>query len=92
MQAVQLQNLEFELLKVDNKVRFILGVVKGEIVVSNRKRADLLSELQRKGFTPFPKKAKSSDPPVVGADPIIEDGEEVEFLTSLAEVNRIGWS
>jgi len=62
---------------VDNKVRFILGVVKGDIIVNNRKRADLLSDLKSKGFTPFPKKSKSSDPPVVGADPIVEDGEEV---------------
>ena len=42
-----------ELLKVENKVRFILAVVNGEIIVSNRKRADLFVELQRKGFTPF---------------------------------------
>lgn len=82
MQAVQLQNLQYELLKVDNKVRFILGVVKGEIIVNNRKRAALLAELQTKGFTPFPKKAKSSDPPVVGADPIIDDGEEVRLHSS----------
>lgn len=76
MQAIQLENLQFELLKVDNKVRFILGVVRGEIVVNNRKRADLLAELNAKGFTPIPKKSKSKDPPVVGADPI-PDGEEI---------------
>ncbi|KAG0580579.1 hypothetical protein KC19_4G184100 [Ceratodon purpureus] len=81
--AVQLQNLQYELLKVDNKVRFILGVVKGEIIVNNRKRADLLSELQMKGFTPFPKKAKSSDPPVVGADAITEDTEEDEKVKGI---------
>lgn len=70
---------------MDNKVRFILGVVKGDIIVNNRKRADLLSDLKNKGFTPFPKKAKSSDPPVVGADPIGEDGEEVGSLAFEAE-------
>ncbi|KAH7527912.1 hypothetical protein FEM48_Zijuj05G0016600 [Ziziphus jujuba var. spinosa] len=45
---VLLDNLEMELLKLENKVRFILGVVNGEIIVSNRKRADLFLELQQK--------------------------------------------
>ncbi|CAH9108152.1 unnamed protein product [Cuscuta epithymum] len=57
--AILLEFLETELLKLDNKVRFILGVVRGEIIVSNRKRAELLEELREKGFTPFPKKAKA---------------------------------
>jgi DNA topoisomerase-2 len=57
-------------------VRFILGVVRGEIIVNNRKRADLLADLKAKGFTPFPKKSKSLDPPVVGADPVPAEGED----------------
>ena len=56
-----------ELLKLENKDRFILAVVKGEIIVSNRKRADLFVELQTKGFTPFPKKTKAVEPEVAGA-------------------------
>ncbi|XP_068651823.1 DNA topoisomerase 2-like [Aristolochia californica] len=56
-----LENLELDFLKVDNKVRFILGVVQGEIVVNNRKRADLFLELKQKGFTPFPNKPKNSE-------------------------------
>jgi len=39
--------------KLDNKVRFILAVVKEEIIVRNRKKVDLLKELEDKGFTPF---------------------------------------
>ncbi|XVE99508.1 hypothetical protein REPUB_Repub03eG0205000 [Reevesia pubescens] len=54
-----LDNLEMELLKMDNKVTSILGVVKGEIIVNNRKKADLFLELQEKGFTPIPKKSKA---------------------------------
>ena len=71
-----LDNLELELLKLENKVRFILGVVSGEIIVSNRKRADLFLELQQKGFTPFPKKTKSVEPEVAGATENTEDAEE----------------
>ena len=76
MQKVLLENLELELLKLENKVRFILGVVNGEIIVSNRKRADLFLELQQKGFTPFPKKIKALEPEVAGATKNTEDAEE----------------
>lgn len=41
---------------LDNKVRFILAVVKEEIIIRNRKRAELLKELETKKFTPFYKK------------------------------------
>jgi DNA topoisomerase II len=64
---VLLDNLELDLLKLDNKVRFILGVVNGEIIVNNRKRAELFMELHQKGFTPFPKKGKGPDVSVAGA-------------------------
>ncbi|PSS09980.1 DNA topoisomerase [Actinidia chinensis var. chinensis] len=73
--AILLDNLELDLLKLENKVRFILGVVKGEIIVSNRKRVDLFLELRDKDFTPFPKKTKIVEAAVVGA---IDDAEETE--------------
>nr|CAD1831013.1 unnamed protein product [Ananas comosus var. bracteatus] len=63
---VLLDNLEMDLLKLDNKVRFILGVVRGEIIVNNRKRAELFIELHQTGFTPFPKKSKGIDVAIVG--------------------------
>ena len=62
------------LLKLENKVRFILAVVKGEIIVNNRKRADLFVELQTKGFTPFPEYAKAVEPEVTGAN---DDTKEI---------------
>ncbi|KAL6567913.1 DNA topoisomerase 2 [Orobanche gracilis] len=77
---VLLENFELELLKLENKVRFILGVVNGEIIVSNRKRADLFIELHHKGFTPFPKKAKSMEPEVAGANDNTEETEENESV------------
>lgn len=89
LQRVLLANLSLELSKLDNKVRFILGVVKGEITVNNRKRAELLDELHRKGFTKFPKKNKNVDGTVAGATPDGEDHEEsdekgYEYLLSMA--------
>ncbi|KAI8571649.1 hypothetical protein RHMOL_Rhmol01G0136100 [Rhododendron molle] len=73
---VLLDNLEMELLKLDNRVRFILGVVKGDIIVSNRKRAELFIELRDKQFTPFPKKTKNVDAAVAGATDDAEEAEE----------------
>ncbi|PRQ59875.1 putative DNA topoisomerase (ATP-hydrolyzing) [Rosa chinensis] len=72
---VLLDNLGLELLKLENKLRFIRNLVCGDIVVSNRKRADLFLELKQKGFNPFPKKTKGVEPEVAGAT---EDTEETE--------------
>ncbi|KAJ4798339.1 DNA topoisomerase 2 [Rhynchospora pubera] len=69
-----LDNLDLNLLKLDNKVRFILGVVEGEIIVTNRKRADLLFELKQKGFIPFTKKTKGMVSGTPGAE---EDNEDM---------------
>lgn len=67
MQKFLLNKREVQLLMLENQARFILAVVNGEIIVSNRKKADLIDELQRKGFTPLGKKTKSVEPEVAGA-------------------------
>ncbi|KAL2461238.1 DNA topoisomerase 2 [Abeliophyllum distichum] len=71
-----MDNLERELLILENKVRFIMDVVEGKIVVSNRRRADLVLELKEKGFTPFPKKAKTVEISVAGSTDVPEETEE----------------
>lgn len=77
MQKVLLENLELDLLKLENRVRFILGVVEGKIKVSNRKKADLFLELKEKGFTPFPKKTKVEEL-VAGATDAVETEDNSE--------------
>ncbi|KAJ1280587.1 hypothetical protein BS78_04G244200 [Paspalum vaginatum] len=62
-----LENIKLDLKKLENKVRFIQCVVNNEIVVNNRKRADLFLELQEKKFDTFPKKKKRAEPVAVGA-------------------------
>ncbi|KAL3815095.1 hypothetical protein ACJIZ3_016363 [Penstemon smallii] len=81
-----LANLEFDLLKCGNKVRFILCVVEGSIIVSNRKRADLFIELKEKGFTPFPKKKTTIEVAVAGA--IDDDAEETEESSEVASSSQ----
>ncbi|KAL5986280.1 hypothetical protein ACLOJK_014613 [Asimina triloba] len=76
---VMLDGLEQHLSILDNKVRFILAVVRGEIVVSNRRKADLLLELRQKGFTPsFSSKTKASEVAVAGDDSTAESEENGE--------------
>jgi DNA topoisomerase II len=58
--------------KLDNRVRFILAVVHGELIVSNRKKKDILAELKSEGYkTFFPTKKNST---VVNGDE--EDADE----------------
>ncbi|KAL5207162.1 hypothetical protein ABZP36_031597 [Zizania latifolia] len=73
---VLLENIELELKKLSNKVRFIVAVVKGEIIVNNRKRAELFVELKQKGFDPFPKKKLRIEPAAVGATEEDDENEE----------------
>lgn len=88
MQRVLLENLELDLLKLDNRLRFILGVVEGKIKVSNRKKADLFLELKQKGFTPFPKKTKVEEL-VAGATDAVETEGNSE-VSGGAEDARVG--
>ncbi|THH17199.1 hypothetical protein EW146_g3569 [Bondarzewia mesenterica] len=60
--------------KLSNQARFIQMIVNKELVVSNRKKADIVSELRKKNFRPFPKVAKAK---ATGeTEPAIEEEEE----------------
>lgn len=45
--------------RLSNQARFVLMIVKKELIVNNRKRKDLVAELREKDFRPFPKQAKA---------------------------------
>jgi DNA topoisomerase-2 len=55
------KNLRTEQMKLSNKARFVEAVCTGELVVSNRKRTEILQELQDKGFDTFAKDSKTSE-------------------------------
>jgi DNA topoisomerase II len=44
--------------KIENQARFIQMIVDKQLVVSNRKKADIVLELRQKEFTPLPRAAK----------------------------------
>ncbi|KAG7576483.1 DNA topoisomerase type IIA-like domain superfamily [Arabidopsis thaliana x Arabidopsis arenosa] len=60
------EEFDDELLILENKVKFIGGVIRGEIKVVNKKNADLVQELRQRGFTPFPNNAKGVEGAVSG--------------------------
>ncbi|CAI9103034.1 OLC1v1001450C1 [Oldenlandia corymbosa var. corymbosa] len=85
-----LGKLQMELLKLQNKVRFIREVLEGSIIVSKRRKADLFVELKEKGFTPFPKK-KSDEVAVAGeTEETEEETEEKSEVDNSKEVGGAG--
>ena len=62
--------------RLDNKVRFILAVVNKEIVINNRKKADILKELREKNYDPFPTKTVKTQTKVAGNEVAIESDDE----------------
>ncbi|KAL7483431.1 hypothetical protein ACHAW6_009076 [Cyclotella cf. meneghiniana] len=56
-----LEKLRRELKILDNKARFVEEVCKGDLVVSNRKRAELLADLKERGYDLFPREEKKSE-------------------------------
>lgn len=69
--------LQFE--KLSNQARFVKMIIEKELVVSNRKKADIMADLRKLKFRPFPKvtkaKAAGETEDVVNPD---EDEEAAE--------------
>jgi DNA topoisomerase-2 len=63
-------NKQFE--KLSNQARFVQMVITRELVVSNKKKVDIVAELRDLKFRPFPKGKKSD----VEAEPSMEEDDE----------------
>ncbi|KAI8920016.1 DNA topoisomerase [Powellomyces hirtus] len=48
-----LDELNHELTKINNKVRFVTEIIEGELVVQKKRKAVLLQELKQRKYTPF---------------------------------------
>ena len=67
--------LEAEALKLSNQARFILEKCDGSLVVENKKKKNMIAELQRKNFDPDPVKKWKTDQAklqAAGMDPLDE--------------------
>lgn len=68
--ALLVQKLEKEQRMLSNKARFVEEVCSGALVVSNRKKVELLNDLQQRGYALFDNKSEKKD------DDESEDEEE----------------
>ena len=57
---LMLQVAGADLLRLENKMRFILDVVNGSLTIAKRKRAELEAELKRRGYAALAKTAKAA--------------------------------
>jgi DNA topoisomerase-2 len=51
--------LNTQLDRLTNQARFVRMIINKELVVSNRKKSDIVAELREKSFRPFPKVSKA---------------------------------
>ena len=81
--AALVSKLEAEQLTLSNKARFVEEVCSGELVVSNRKKVDILEDLQARGFDLINKDTKKKDDD--GSDTESEDQEEESTVAELSK-------
>lgn len=73
--------LQDQLEKFINQGRFVKMIVDKQLSVSNRKKADIVVELRKKEFRPFPKvsKAKASGETEEAVEDEEEQGSDSDF-------------
>jgi len=82
--AMLLEKMAKDLKILSNKARFVEEVCSGELVVSNRKRKELLAELKERGYDLIPKDEKKN----MSSEDENEDEEPVEESASDAELSK----
>lgn len=68
--------LEMQLDKLANQVRFVQMIINKELVISGRKKVDIISDLRRMDFKPIPKVVKVKAP--ADFEDVPEEEEEVD--------------
>lgn len=76
VQAYQLSEMHRELEKFTNQARFIQMIIDGKLVVSKKKKTDLVAELKQKCFKAFPKVKDAIKEGEL--EPIADNDEEIE--------------
>ena len=79
-----LERLRRELEILSNKVRFILEVIEETLQVKKRKKSDILKELKKKGYKPFPKEKK-----IVAAGDVANEQDEEEEEETDKDVEKL---
>ena len=76
LQAYQLAEMHRELEKWTNQARFVQMIVDGKLVVSKKKKTDLVAELKQKSFKGFPKVKDAIKEGEL--EPIADNDEDIE--------------
>ena len=71
--AMLLDKMGRELKLLSNKARFVQEVCEGDLIVSNRKRSELLHDLKERGYDLFPKDEKKESEEEDGDDDSVEE-------------------
>ncbi|KAF8319936.1 type II DNA topoisomerase [Clavulina sp. PMI_390] len=73
--ANMVKNLEDQVDKLNNQARFVQMIIDEELVVSKRKKADIVAELRSLKFRPFPKVSKAKE---AGEEIAAQEDEDAE--------------
>ena len=66
--------------RLTNQARFVQMIVNKDLVVSNRKKTDIIADLRKYKFRPFPKtRAKTSGETEPAEEDDEEDGTQADF-------------
>jgi hypothetical protein len=76
-----LETYEKLLKQVDNRARFLAGVLSGDIQCINRKKNELRQEFIETGFDPLPKEGQ---PVVIRPTGVKEDASDYDYLTKMS--------
>ncbi|KAK9767393.1 DNA topoisomerase 2 [Basidiobolus ranarum] len=69
--------------KLDNRVRFVLEIIEGTLIVQNRKKVDLLKDLKSHGYAPFFKNAEKEDEDADADEEVDEKDHGFDYLLSM---------
>ncbi|KAG4090310.1 type II DNA topoisomerase [Neocallimastix lanati (nom. inval.)] len=78
-----IKEFENELLILENKVRFIMEIINGTLVINKKKRLDLVKEMISKGYDRIYPKKKASEGGEEGKEETDDDGKGYEYLLSM---------
>lgn len=75
------KDLENQVDKLNNQARFVQMIIDEELVVSKRKKADIVTELRSLKFRPFPKvsKAKEAGEAIAAVEDDEEEGQQSDY-------------
>lgn len=87
MQDFLANELQTQLDRLNNQARFIKMIIDKELIVNNRKKADIVAELRKKQFRPFPKVAKAK---VHGEiEDVVEDEDGSDFEGNVTDYDYL---